>query len=65
MTVLDHLSESAKHAGDALSAGAIIASFFSWLPQMSALLAAVWFVLRIFESYQNIRLNGRKLRGRE
>ena len=65
MTVLDHLSEPVKHTADILSAGAILATFFSWLPQISALLAAIWFALRIFESWQTIRLTGRKLRGRE
>jgi hypothetical protein len=65
VTVLDHLSEPAKHAVDALSAGAVIGTLFSVLPQISALLAAIWVALRIVESLQTIRLNGRKLRGRE
>jgi hypothetical protein len=63
------LSDTAKHTGDALSIGAIIASFFSWLPQVSALLAVVWFAMRIMESRQQqkinaqlIELNNRKLR---
>lgn len=65
MNVLANLSEPAKHSVDALSIGAVIAAFFSWLPQISALLAAIWFCLRIYESWQAIRLNDRKLRGRE
>jgi hypothetical protein len=63
--MLHELSEPTKQAVDALSAGAIIATLFSWLPQISALLAAIWFGLRIFETWQNIRLNGRKLGRRE
>ena len=62
MTLLDNLSEGAKHTVDAVSATAIVGSLFSVLPQVSALLAAVWFCLRIFESLQRIRLNARELR---
>ena len=62
MSALANLSDSAKHAGDALSIGAIIGTLFSFLPQISALLAAVWFLLRIVETLQSIKLNSRKLR---
>ena len=65
MSVLDHLSDGTKHLVDGGAALTALAAFFSILPQATALLGFIWFALRIFESYQNIRLNGRKLRGRE
>ena len=67
--MVNHLSDSAKHAVDAVSAGTIIAAFFSWLPEVSALLAAVWFLLRIANEVldrrikqQEYQINARKLK---
>lgn len=37
-------------AGHAFSAGAIIATVAGWLPVIAALVAAVWYVLQIYES---------------
>ena len=62
---LSHLSDTAKHAVDALSIGALVATLFDYLPGVTAVLVFVWTGMRIYESYQAIRLNGRKLRGRE
>lgn len=60
--MLDYFSDTGKHAVDALSVGTIIASLFSLLPQVSALLAAIWFAMRIYEAYLNVKLAKRKLK---
>lgn len=60
-----HLSDTAKHIGDVLSIGALIGALLSWLPAITAVLVAVWTLMRMVESYQQIKLNHRKLRGRE
>lgn len=62
MSLLDHLSETAKHWIDALSLGALVATFMDLMPAATALAVFVWTAMRIYESYQNIRLNARKLR---
>jgi hypothetical protein len=62
---LSHLSDTAKQVGDVISIGALLASLLSWLPAVTALLTAVWVVFRLIESWQNIKLNNRKLRERE
>ena len=62
MSLFDHLSDTAKHWIDALSLGALLATLLDRLPAITAVLVAVWTVMRIAESYQNIRINHRKLR---
>jgi hypothetical protein len=62
---LDHLSDTAKHWLDVLSVGALAATLLDWLPGVTAVLVAVWTVMRMVESYQQIKLNNRKLGGRE
>ncbi len=56
-----HLSHSAERAIDALSLGAIIATFAGWLPHVAAFLSVVWFGLKIIIAWQEYRLNKRKL----
>jgi hypothetical protein len=65
VTVLDHLSEPVKHLGDVVAGATLLATLLSWMPAIGSVLAVVWVAMRIFESWQNIRLNDRKLRGRE
>ena len=60
----ENLSDPAKHAVDALAGVTIIATLLKWMPAIAAVLAVVWTAMRIFESYQNIRLNHHKWRGR-
>lgn len=60
---LDQMSDTAKHWIDALSLGALVATLIDVLPAATALLVFVWTAMRIFESWQNIRINARKLRG--
>ena len=58
---LAHLSDTAKHWLDALSLGALAATFMDWLPGLSAMLVFVWTVLRIYEAILAIRLKRREL----
>jgi hypothetical protein len=60
---LAHVSDTAKHWIDVLSLGALAATLMEWLPGASAVLVFVWTILRLFESWQNIQINRRKLRG--
>lgn len=57
------MSETAKHWIDGLSLGALVATFMDLMPAATALAVFVWTAMRIFESYQNIKINARKLRG--
>lgn len=65
MSLVQHMSETVKHGIDYLSVGAIVASLLSWVPQVSAVLAALWFALRLVIGWQEYLLNRRKLRGKE
>lgn len=62
MSLVSNLSEPVKHGIDYVSVGTVVGVLFSWLPQISALLAAIWFVLRIVIGVQEFTLNRRKLR---
>lgn len=59
---LEYLSEPIKHTMDALAIGTLLATLLSWMPAIAAILSVVWLSLRIYESWQNIRLNNQKLR---
>jgi hypothetical protein len=63
MVSLHDLSEPVKHVADALAVGAFVATILSWLPAATVFLSFVWICLRCYESWQNVRLNDRKLRG--
>jgi hypothetical protein len=39
-----------KHAVDALSVGATLATLAGWLPHMAALASLVWSAIRIYET---------------
>ena len=58
---LDSFNETAKQAVDALSIGALIATLFDWLPEVTALAVFVWTCLRIYESLLAIRVKRREL----
>jgi hypothetical protein len=69
MSLLGHLSDSAKHLGDNLAIGAFVASMASWviantplIAGATSLLVAIWTIMRMFESWQNIRINARRLK---
>lgn len=56
-----HLSATAKHWGDALSIGGLVASLLGWLPGVTAILVFVWTLARLYECYLSIRLKRREL----
>lgn len=62
MSLVQNLSEPAKHAVDAIAGVTLLATLLSWLPAIGAVLSVIWIAMRIFESWQNIRLNSRKLK---
>ena len=63
MSALEHLSEPVKHAVDLLSIGAVVAALLNLLPAITALVTLLWISMRVIESWQNIKINGRKLKG--
>ena len=44
------MNEHAKTIVDVTSIGALIATFAGWLPNISALLTAIWVAIRIWET---------------
>ena len=60
---LEHINETAKHAVDALSIGTLIAALVDWAPKITVILVALWTVMRMYESWQNIRINNKKMGG--
>lgn len=60
-----HLSDGAKHAIDAASIGWLIAVILANLPAVTAGLSAAWVVMRMYQSWQEIRLNHLKLKKEE
>lgn len=65
MTTLDHISEPVKHGVDLLSFGALLGTLVNLLPAFTAILVAAWTIMRMVESWQSIKINHRKLRGRD
>lgn len=51
-----HVSESAKHLGDAISVATVLATLAAWLPPLAALFTIVWTSIRIYETktFQNL-----------
>ena len=45
-----HISESAKHVGDAVSVVTVLATLAAWLPPLAALFTIIWSAIRIWES---------------
>lgn len=43
-------TEAAKYAGDAISIGTILASFWDFVPHAAALLSLIWVAIRIWET---------------
>ncbi len=58
---LAHLSETAKHAFDALSIGGVVAVFLGWVPEVTAFVMLIWGLMRLYECWLNIRLKHREL----
>ena len=45
-----HVSESAKHLGDAISIVTVLATLATWLPPLAALFTIIWTSIRIYET---------------
>lgn len=58
---LAFLSDTAKHWGDVLSIGGLVASLLGWLPGVTALLVMLWTGMRVYECWLSIRLKQREL----
>ena len=59
---LDHGTDAARHFGDAVSLGVVVATIAEWLPAVAALLTVIWTAIRIYETRTVQRL---VRRGRE
>lgn len=45
-----HISETAKHLGDAISVVTVLATLAAWLPPLAALFTIIWTSIRIYET---------------
>ena len=54
-----HVSEQAKHIGDAISIGTVLAALAGWLPAVAALLTIIWTGIRIWETDTVQKIFGR------
>lgn len=57
--------EPVKHIIDMASIGALVATFFGWLPHVTAMLTLVWMCIRIYETKTVQRFLNRRKRGRK
>ena len=46
----EHMSESARAVGDALSVATVLATLAQWLPAVAALFTIIWTGIRIVET---------------
>jgi uncharacterized membrane protein len=65
VSVLDKLTGPPNSADASAGAVYFVGLLFNVLPQITALLAALWFILRLVIGWQEFVLNRRKLRGRD
>ena len=45
-----NISESTKHAVDAVSVATVLATLSAWLPPIAALISIIWGCIRIYET---------------
>lgn len=62
---IQDLSEGSKHVIDAASLGWLATVILANLPAVTAGLSAVWVLMRMYQSWQEIRLNSLKLNREE
>ncbi|WP_336981594.1 hypothetical protein [Altererythrobacter fulvus] len=60
-----HLNDTARHVGDALSVGWLVAVFLANLPSITAVLVLIWTVMRLYETWLSIRQKLRELNEEE
>lgn len=56
----EHMSETVKHVGDAVSVATVIATLAQWLPAIAALFTIIWTGIRIVETDTVQKLLGNK-----
>lgn len=47
---IDMTADTLKHGGDVLAMSGAIATFFGWLPNITALFALIYLLIRIWET---------------
>jgi hypothetical protein len=57
---MDHVSETTKHVGDAVSVVTVIGALMQWLPALAALFTIIWTAIRIYETDTVQLLLGKK-----
>ena len=57
---LNHMSEGAKHVGDAVSVITVVGTLAQILPSIAALFTIVWSAIRIYETDTVQKLLGKK-----
>ena len=56
----EHMNESGKHVGDALSIATVVGTLAQVLPSLAAIFTIIWTGIRIFETDTVQKLFGRK-----
>lgn len=62
MSPLDHMTDGAKHLMDAASIGAALMAVIGIIPIATTILGFVWFLMRIYQTWLEIRVQHKKLR---
>jgi len=57
---MEHMSESAKHVGDAVSIVTVVGTLAQVLPSIAAIFTIVWTSIRIYETETVQKLLGKK-----
>jgi hypothetical protein len=57
---MEHMSESAKHVGDAVSIVTVVGTLAQILPSIAAIFTIVWTSIRIYETETIQNLLGKK-----
>lgn len=61
MAPIDHMSDAGKHLADMASVGVVAAALLEMIPEMTAIAGLVWFVMRIYQTWLEIRLKQKEL----
>ena len=57
---LNHMSEGAKHVGDAVSVITVVGTLAQILPSIAAIFTIIWTTIRIFETKTVRKLLGKE-----
>jgi len=57
---MEHMSESAKHVGDAVSIVTVVGTLAQVLPSIAAIFTIIWTSIRIYETETVQKLLGKK-----